>query len=72
MTALGLLLRRGRASCFKKKHLPPRKHQVRRCQVFVFTEAILLCDEPYVSGEDSAYPQNLNFLTSFKVKLIYH
>ncbi len=72
VTAQGLLLKRGRATCFKKKHLPPKKSQVRRCQVFVFQETIILCDEPhhaYLSSSEERYPQNLEFLTSFKVTI---
>jgi len=47
------------------------KERSKRCQVFIFQETIILCEEPQPSADSPAgYPPDLDFLASFKMNKV--
>ena len=62
-----MLLRRGETQCQKRRGTL-KKPKVKRCQIFVFQETVIVCESPPIA--DSGFPQNLAFFASFKVKIL--
>ncbi len=69
MTAQGLLLKRGRAQCYKRRSAL-KKVKLRPCQFFVFQETVIICHDT-VAEPQIGIGQNLEYMSSFKVKTFF-
>ena len=61
-----MLLRRGRAQCYKRRSAL-KKVKLRPCQFFVFRETVIICHDT-ITETQIGLGQNLEYMCSFKVR----